>query len=195
MRRRKVRQTRGKQGVQHAGTVVANTGGGSVPEEQTILKTSAGPRNVTGANQNYASQRDTGNLVNVGDLVKYVNLFVQAGARQAQGVDDATGWLEWALVCCKESETNVPITTLGVQTLGVVCTNMFRNECIYTGCIPVGIDIPNSIPISLKIPSTKSFIRVGDEWRFITYFRDMKATSTSTTSVRLIKSFIYKGYQ
>ncbi len=194
MRHRK-KLTRGKQAIQHAGTLVDNTGGASVPAEQVILKTSAGARNVTGANQDYGQNRDTGNLVNVGDLVKYVNLFLQVGSRQGQAIDDANGWMEWALVCVKETETNVPITTLGVQTLGVVCTNMFRNECIFTGSLPVSLEVPNKINIALKIPKTKQFIRIGDEWRFITYMRDLKATSASTGAVRIIKSFMYKGYQ
>ncbi len=183
--------------MQHAGTVVGNAGGGAIPAEQVILKTAAGARNVTGANQDVTTERDTGNKCNIMDCVKYVNLFIQVGSRDGQGSneDDRQGWLEWAFVCVKETETNVPITTLGVQTLGVVCTNMFRNECIYTGCIPVGTKQPNSIPIQIKIPSTKQFLKIGDEWRFITYFRDLRATATETASVRLIKSFIYKGYQ
>ncbi len=194
-RRRFKRTTKGKQAIQHAGTVVDNIGGATVPQEQVVLKTSAGARNTTGANQNITSNRDTGNLCNVGDQVKYINLFLEIAARNAEGINDATGWLEWAFVCCKETETNVPITTVGVQTLATVCTNMFRNECIYTGVLPCGLDIPNSVPIKIKIPSTKQFIRIGDEWRFITYWRDLKATSTSTISNRIIKSFMYKGYQ
>ncbi len=195
MARRFQRVTRGKQGIQHAGTLVSNVGGGSVPAEQIILKTEAGPRNVTGANQDITEKRDTGNLCNVGDLCKYVNLFVECGTRDIAGADDGIGWLEWALVCVKETETSVPITTVGVQTLATVCTNMYRNECIYTGVMPVGITQPNFMAISLKIPKTKQFIRIGDEWRFICGFRDMKATSTSTAAMRLITSFMYKGYQ
>ncbi len=185
----------GKQGIQHAGTVVDNIGGGSAPQEQIVLKTEAGARNVTGANQDYSAERDTGNKVNAGDIVKYINLFLEVGTRSIAGDDDNAGWLEWALCCVKESETNVPITTLGVQTLGVVCTNMFRNECIYTGMVPIGITQPNSIPIMIKIPKSKNTIRIGDEWRFITYFRDLKVTSTGLSGIRIIKSFMYKGYQ
>ncbi len=186
----------GKQGMQHAGTVVGNVGNASVPEEQVILKTEAGPRNITGANQDVTAERDTGNKCNVGDICKYVNLFLQASPRADVNTDEErTGWIEWAFVCVKESETNVPTTTTGVQTLGVICTNMFRNECIYTGAMPVGNAQPNYLAISLKIPKTKSTIRIGDEWRFVTLFRSASSTSGSTTAVRLVKSFIYKGYQ
>ncbi len=186
--------TTGRSSIQHAGTIVENTGGAKVPTSTVILKTEAGPRNVTGANQDITAERDTGNKCNVGDMIKYVNLFLQAGSRANETDDDGSGWLEWAFVCVKETETVTPITTLGVQTLGVVCTNMYRNECIFTGAMPVGSAQPNFLPISLKIPKSKWTLRVGDEWRFITYFRDLKATSTSATAVRVVKSFIYKGY-
>ncbi len=182
--------------MQHAGTLISLIGTSTVPAEQVVLKTEAGPRNVTGANQDVSAERDTGNKCNVGDICKYINLFIQAGAKPETGTQqDRTGWLEWAFVCVKESETNVPITTLGVQTLGVVCTNMFRNECIFTGAIPVGNDQPVYTAIHLKIPSTKQTIRIGDEWRFITSFRAVFNTSTSTNTVDLVKSFMYKGYQ
>ncbi len=186
----------GKQSMQHAGTVVDNVGNGSAVQEQVILLTEAGPRNVTGANQDVTAERDTGNKCNVGDVCKYVNLFLQAAPRSnIANPEDRTGWIEWAFVCVKESETNVPVTTIGVQTLGVICTNMFRNECIYTGSMPLGETQPNSMSISLKIPKTKNTIRIGDEWRFITLFRAAGAASVAVDSVRLVKSFMYKGYQ
>ncbi len=195
-RRRYNRVTAGKIGIPHAGTVISSIGGATAPAEQVILKTEAGARNVTGANQDITAERDTGNKVNVGDCIKYVNLFIQVSPRPIQDTDqDKTGWLEWAFVCVKESETNVPNTTVGVQTLGVIATNMFRNECIFTGCVPIGTTQANYLPIQIKIPKTKQFIRIGDEWRFITVFRDVVATSTSTSAVRLVKSFMYKGYQ
>ncbi len=182
--------------MQHAGTLLSTIGGASVPAEMVVLKTEAGPRNTTGANQDVTAERDTGNKCNVGDICKYINLFIEIGPRPDQETEvDRIGWLEWAFVCVKESETNVPNTTVGVQTLGTICTNMFRNECIYTGAIPVPSQIPSVTNITLKIPKTKSQIRIGDEWRFITVFRCVKSTSTSTTTQRLVKSFMYKGYQ
>ncbi len=182
--------------MQHAGTFVDTIGGATAPQEQVVCKTEAGARNVTGANQDVTAERDTGNKCNITDTIKSVNLFLQCAPRfTGIAEDDRRGWVEWAFVCCKETETNVPITTLGVQTLGVVCTNMFRNECIYTGCMPVGDTQPNYLPIQIKIPSTKQNLKIGDEWRFITYFRDAKATSVSTVAMRVIKSFIYNGYQ
>ncbi len=195
MRRRIRKVTRGKIAIQHAGTVLDNVGSAEAPASMVILKTEAGPRNVTGANQDITEKRDTGNLCNVGDVCKYVNLFIQSAPRTNIDTEkDRIGWLEWAFVCVKESETSVPITTIGAQTLGVICTNMFRNECIYTGAIPIGATQALVAPIQIKIPKSKCIIRIGDEWRFITYFRAVDSASASVGANRLVKSFMYKGY-
>lgn len=191
------RATKGKMGVQHCGTVLSNAGAASAIASQVVLKTEAGARNVTGANQDITAERDTGNKCNVGDCIKYINLFMQVGPRMNEtGVEDEdkTGWLEWAFVCVKESETTVPATTFGVQTLGVICTNMFRNECIYTGAIPVGNAQPNYLAVQLKVPKAKQFLRIGDEWRLVTQFRAVDSASTRSDAVRLLKSFMYKAY-
>jgi len=184
-----------KMGIAHADTFLANIGAGTVPQQLEILETEAGTRSLTGGTQTITDSRSTGEVVNIGDVVKYINLFIQIGPRLTESSTDRTGWLEWALIMVKESETDVPITVTGTQTLGVICNHMFRNECIYTGNIPVGAEIPNSANITLKVPKSKQTIRFGDEWRFITSFRSVSSTSTSTTAVRLIKSFMYKAYK
>ncbi len=99
--------------------------------------------------------------------------------------------MEWAFVLVRENETEVPATRLGIQTLGDICTNMYRGECIYTGAFPVGNAQPVVGEIKLKIPKSKINIKLGDEWRFITFFRANSSTSTSTTVQRVIKSYNY----
>lgn len=182
--------------IQHSDTVVANIGAASVPQTMVVLDTEAGARPLTGSTSTIQVGQGTNEEVNVGTTVAYVNLFIQVGNRFSGTVDDSFvgGWLEWAFVCVKESETAVPITNLGVQTLGDVCTKMFLNECIFTGNLPIGERQPNKLDIQLKIPKFKQSIKRGDQWRFVTAYRDMKATSTSTTSTRLIKSFMFKSY-
>ncbi len=198
MARFRRKMTMGKVPVQHAGTVMSNAGFAQTPGSMVVLLTEAGARNVTGANQDITADRDTGSKCNVGDVVKFINLFIQCGPRiAATSVDeeDRTGWLEWAFVCCKETETLTPITTMGAQTLGVVCNNMYRNECLYSGAMPVGGSQPNAVSITLKIPKTKQIIRIGDQWRFITFFRPVDSASDRSDAVRLVRSFMYKGYQ
>ncbi len=126
------------------------------------------------------------------DTVKMVNLHIECAPRTDQATTvDRLGWLEWAFVLVRENETEVPSTKLGVQTLGDICTNMYRGECIYTGALPMGSTQPVVGEISLKIPKTKQHIKLGDEWRFITFFRAVSSTSTSTIAVRLVKSYNY----
>ncbi len=194
-RHQRIRLTRGKVPIKKADTNLTTIGAGTAPGTFNILETQGGARTTTGGTQTIKSSADTGEVCNVGDLVKYVTLFIEAGARPDQTTaQDRTGWLEWALVCVKESETTVPITDLGIQTLGAVCNHMFRQECIYTGAIPVGDAQPVYAEIALKIPPTKAKITLGDEWRFITSFRAVSATSVSTGAIRLVKSFQYKCY-
>lgn len=193
-RRRRSLLTRLKVPIQHAGTFIGNQGGATAPHSMTIVETETGARTTTGTAQSTKSFASTDETCNIGDTIKYVNLFLQAASREVETGDDRNGWLEWALVCVKESETAVPITQLGTLTLGQVCTNMFRNECIFTGAMPIGLTQGNYLPIKIKIPRSKQKLRIGDQWRFITYFRDVKATSTSTSAIRVIKSYMYKSY-
>ncbi len=195
MARRRVGITRFKTGIQHARTKLVNSGSGSISDTFEVLETSGGARSLTGTGITIKESATTGEVINVGDIVKYINLFVETGPRNNQGVaQDRTGWLEWAFVCVKESETTVPITTVGTETLGVICTNMFRNECIFTGSIPQGVDIPNYAEIKIKIPKFKQKIRLGDEWRFITYFRAVSSSATGVVETRQVKSFMFKSY-
>ncbi len=191
--RRKVRRLLTTPSVKHSGSFLANIGAATAPASMIILKTSGGPRSTDGSPQTIQSASSTDEDCQTADTCKLVNLHIEAGARPDVGAaKDRTGWLEWSLVCVRENETAVPITRLGVQTLGDVCTAMYRGECIYTGAIPVGDAQPVTGEISLKIPKTKQHIKLGDEWRFITSFRAVDAASTGTATIRIVKSFNYK---
>lgn len=194
MARRRRSNLKGKRGIKKANTLVSSTGGASVPAIFIVLNPDSGARSIDGAEQQIKDNADTAESCFVGDTVKYINLFLQASPRIFSDQGNAQGWLEWAFVCVKQTETVPPITQLGVLTLGNVCANMYRNECIMTGAIPIGLNQPNVANITLKIPPAKQKAVLGDEWRFITYFRDVLTTSTSTNAIRLIKSYMYKTY-
>jgi len=179
--------------IAHAGTLIDNIGSGSIPTEFEVLETEAGTRSLTGASQTITDSRSTAEVLNIGDNVKYINLFIQIASRNIT-VNANSGWLEWAFVCCKESETSIPITNLGVDTLGVCANRMFRNECIFTGVIPVATAISNSLDIKLKIPRFKQKITFGDEWRFYVFYRSNDSTDTQTDNMRVVLSFMYKAY-
>ncbi len=182
----------GKKGVKHSGTLIANVGQGSNVTRLDIMLTSGGQRSTDGSSQTIQSSANTEEICRTADIIKYVNLFIQAGARPDIGTPEArTGWIEWAFICVREDEKDVPTTQLGTQTLGDICTNMYRGECIYTGSIPVGNAQPITQPISLKIPQSKATIKLGDSWRFLTFFRAVSSTAAGTTNIRLLKSFNY----
>ncbi len=184
-----------KTAVQHCDTFQDNVGAGTIPQTMVVLETEGGSRSVSGAQVTIKDFATTGETINVGDIVKYINLFLQITPRISVGVDNnKIGWLEWGIVMVKESETTVPITQLGVLTLANVLTNMFRNECIYTGAVAVGLQQANYAEIKIKVPKFKQKIRLGDEWRFVTAWRSSNATDTTTDTMRLVKSFMYKSY-
>jgi len=194
-RRSKIRLRQISMPVQHSDTIVANIGAGSVPQTMIVVDTEAGDRSTTGGASTIKLGAGTNEECNIGDTIKYINLFIEAGNRFISPADDAhQGWLEWAVVMVKGSETSVPIDNHGTLTLATICRNMFRNECIMTGAIPLGQTQPAVAEIKIKVPRGKQKLRYGDQWRFITAYRDMLATSTSTNAIRLIKSMIFNCY-
>ncbi len=191
-RRRRFPKVTMPRAYKHSGSLLASVGFGSNVTRQDIMLTSGGQRSTDGSDTIIQSSANTSDKCRVSDEVKVVNLNIQAGARPNIGnAEDRTGWIEWAFVCVREDEKDVPSTNLGTQTLGDICTNMYRGECIYTGAIPIGDTQPIMQPITLKIPKSKRKIKLGDAWRFLTLFRAVNATSGGNTNVRLIKSFNY----
>ncbi len=194
-RHKQLRLSQTKTAIQHCDTNITTTGGGSNPAQFNILETSGGNRSLAGAEKTIKSSSTTGEIVNVGDIVKYVNLFIQSAPRStATTPAESMGYVEWALVMVKESDQDFLITNVGTLTLGCIATNMYRNECIYTGNMPVGLNQPNSQSIVIKVPKFKQKIRLGDEWRFVHWFRSWDSTNDDLNNVKTVKSFMYKCY-
>ncbi len=196
MARRRFRKSLiGKPSAKHSGTLVANTGPSTVPDNMVIVETDSGARSIDGAPQTIQDRAVTDETCRVGDTIKYVNLHIQAGPRNnIDAQQDRVGWIEWAFVCVRENETILPITRTGLQTIGDIATNMYRGECVFTGMIPIGNAQPAVGEITLKIPKRKQKIKLGDQWRFITAHRAVDSASTSTAVIRLIKSFNFICY-
>ncbi len=185
-----------KQQVQHSNTFVKNTGPAAGPEFLRVVDCAAGARTTTGAAKSITQNRGTDELCNIGDQIKYVNVFLQAAIRSTTGTDDdeRVGWLEYGYVIEKEDATSVPLTSIGTTSLQVVLKRMFPSGTIWTGNMPVGKLQPNSVALHLKIPKNKVMLRDGDVHRFYFYFRDVKSTAIETDSCRVIVSSMYKGY-
>ncbi len=181
--------------IKHADTNITNAGNAQTPSKFVFVECEAGARSAGGSEIAITANRTTGETCNVSDTIKYVNLFIECGPRlAATDNDEKTGWLEWAVVLVRENENEVLSTNTGVLTLGSICTNMYRGECVLTGMFPVGAAQANSQAIVVKIPRHKQKLQLGTEWRLVTFFRSVKTTAVDLDAVRLIRSFNYKAY-
>ncbi len=185
--------TKNKQMLKHSGTLVVTHGPGTtiLPRIQ-IADTEVGQRDPAGPETNVQANRTTGNECNIGDCIKYINILIQTGPTAQNNVSQ--GWLEYAVVTKLQATLDVTNVNLGTQTLGDTCTQYFRNECIWTGFVPVGSTMTNGVALQIKVPKAKQFLRMGDEIIMYVHFRSTVATDVSTTSNRAILSFNYKSY-
>ncbi len=193
MARFRRRTTLGMSSEQHADTKIHVIGPGTVLVANHIMReTEGGPRSTAGGDQTIQVGRGLGEECNVGDICKYINIFIQAGPRDNTDVN--VGWIEWAFVRKKELDADPVNTNLGTLTLGTVCTNYFRQECIYTGNIPIGTTNANSQNITIKIPKQYQKLTLGDEWVLYLFARNVSSTETATDSMKVVTSFIYRNY-
>lgn len=176
----------------HADTLVATVGPGSAITEHIMRDTEAGLRDPDGSNQTIQSGRGLAEECNIGDTCKYINIHIQCAGRVASDPNAINaGWLEWGFVCHKGVDAQPTISNIGTFTLGNILTNYFREECIYTGAVPIGIAQPAVAEITLKIPQKKQVLRLGDEWALFYHVRTLSSTETGTTTFKVITSCNY----
>ncbi len=195
MRRR--RQTAFLNPIKHASTLVDNTGSGvgSFFGHQ-IYRTQVGARADTGAVVTIQNSKNTEDFLNVGDVVKYVNICLEACPRGANPTNDNDNcaWLEWAVVWERELNRPPTVANIGVLTLGVVCSHVFRENCLMTGCFPLGTKQAMSQDIKIKLPTRCCKLKMGDRLTCYCYVRTSVTTDARTDSHRLIASSHFKAY-
>lgn len=190
-RRRRRKATIGRSGTKHAGTRLANIGPASTPDKTIIIESESGARGeAVFALQDQAFSDET---CRAGDLVKFVNLHIQAAPRSPESINNI-GWVEYAVCWKREGESDLTNTQLGTLTLGTVATNRYRNDCLWTGFIPLGQLQANGARIQLKMPKSKQFLKVGEELVVFTYFRSQNSAAGGTDAARAIVSYNYKAY-
>jgi len=178
----------GKSREKHSGTKVHIIGPGTVLTPFHIIRdTEVGARDPDGGNDTVTLGRSFAEECNIGDECRYVNIHIQAGPR----LDDVTssGWIEWGFCIVKNSDPLPTNTNIGTQTLGDILTKYLRNECLFTGNVPVGIRNPNSQEIRIKIPKSRQMLRVGDEWTLFIRGRTVSSTETGTSNFVVLTSF------
>ncbi len=195
-RRRIKRVTMGKEPIKHSTTLVSTIGNGSNAGAFELVTTTAGDRSLDGSPQVIQTEASTGNKVMVGDIVKYVNVILQAAVTEAgnDGNTQIQGWLEWGVTWRDEVTVNVPSTNLGTRTLGDILTAMFRGDCLMTGEFPVSVNLPNVSRIQIKLPKKAIKFKLGCELVLHTHFRSANVTDLETDTVRLIQSELFKAY-
>ncbi len=197
MRHFRKRITMGKTPIKHASTLLANIGPGDGSFfGHVIFQTNVGQRIQSGASQVLQDASSNNDICMVGDIVKYVNICLECAPRGADStnIKDDTGWLEWALVWQEERDTAPNVTNIGVETLGVVCSHAFRENCLLTGCFPVGSRQSMSTDLKIKLPQKCIKLRQGAILKIFCYLRGSSSTDTRTDSNRLIVSSMFKSY-
>ncbi len=176
----------------HADTLISVIGPATTPiSAHKMRDTESGLRDPAGANTNIQANRTFGEECNIGDSCKYINIHIQVGPRVGGASGVSMGWLEWGFVCHKGSDAAPATTNLGTLTLGNILTNYFREECIYTGAIPIGNAQPAVAEITLKIPPKKQVLRAGDEWVLFFHPRTISSTETGTADYKIVTSCNY----
>ncbi len=189
--------TMGKTAIKHASTLISNTGPGVGSFfGHVIYETDVGLRPTGGAVKTIKAEADTGRIINVGDIVKYVNVCVECSPRgvDSSNIKDDSGWLEWALVFQQEANQSVSVANIGIQSLGVTCTNFYRENCFMTGCFPVGSRQSMAQDLKFKLPDKAVKIRMGFILKLFCYLRGSSSTDTRTDSNRLLVSSNFKCY-
>jgi len=193
-RRRIKRATLGKESVKKSGTLITSPIGPASPISQLILIDTP-VRSTTGSEIAIREGQDTGSSANVGNVIKYVNIHIQSGARDAvEPEDDTSGWLEWGIVKYKEIFTLPPNTNLGTNTLGDTLTKQYRGDCLLTGNVPVGGDTPNNAEIMLKLPKNFCKMQLGSQLVMYWHFRSVNNASTAIDLNMTVVSYNYKLY-
>ena len=198
MPRRIKRMTLNKVAIKRSDTLINVRGQGSATVGSfPIYVTGVGQRDVFGATQVTKDSADTAGILNIGDVIKYVNLCIQVGNRHeemgATNPDD-NGWLEFSVVWQNQTFVAPAVTNLGLHTLGDISVKQFRGDCIWTGCLPVGQDLPSAVDIKLKLPKKASRIVIGSTLTLFYHFRSVNSTDLRSDSTKVVTSYAYKSY-
>ncbi len=186
----------GKDPIKLAVALTSTIGNGSNVGEFTLVQTNTGDRSLDGSAQVIRAESSTSNIVQISDIVKYVNIIMQSAVTEEgqTAQNDTQGWLEWAVVWRNEVAIPIPSTNLGTTPLGVLASHMFRGDCLMTGQFPVSVNLPNVETVTLKLPNKAVKWKIGAVLTLYTFFRSSNVTDLTTDTVRLIESAHYKVY-
>jgi len=169
----------------------------NVVDEVTILNI-VEPTAVCGAagTSHIFEGADTEDTCSPNSIVKYLNIRLQSGLRDI--APRAPGFLEYAVVVFEEM-TAVPTVAgaitaaIGTQTLGNLCKNFYRGNCLWDGAIAISKELPRVLDLKIKLPDKFCKNMRG---RYISLFKNFRSNDVSdtTTDCRTWYSHMYKCY-
>lgn len=139
---------------------------------------------------------DTVNICAAQSIVKYINIRLESGVRDVSPA--APGFVEYAIVVFEENESgptvNAAITAaMGTRTLGDVCKQLYRGNCIWDGAFAVSREIPRVMDIKIKLPPKFCANKIGKWIVLLKTFRTNDVSDT-TSDCRTWYSHMYKVY-
>lgn len=150
----------------------------------------------TGGGGHVLEGADTKSVVSPNSCVKYVNILFETGLRDTAPA--APGFLEYAVVFRSELETTFTIPSsltsgFGTLTVGDMCRNLYRGDCIWYGSFPVSREIPQVVPLKIKLPDKACKYKRGSSLWLILGHHGLNVADT-TTDMRTFLTIGYKTY-
>ncbi len=139
---------------------------------------------------------DTTNECAPNSLVKYINIRLESGLRDV--APSAPGFLEYAIIVYEQqtTEPTVPagITSgIGTQTLGNLCKNFYRGQCIWDGAMAISRELPRVLDLKIKLPTKYCKNQRGKYIMLMKNYRTNDVSDT-TSDCRTWYSHQYKCY-
>ncbi len=192
-RRRIVRRTLGKEPRMMSRTLITDdiTGTASLIEivSPTINAGGVGTGDVL-------ENADTAKIVSPNSIIKYINIRFQSGLRDV--APRSPGFVEYAVVIFEEQQSlptlDAIITAgMGTQTVGDLCTNLYRGNCIWQGAFAISEQVPGVLDLKIKIPNKWCKMKRG---MYIMLVKGAHTVDVSdvTTDFRTFLQVNYKCY-
>jgi len=139
---------------------------------------------------------DTADKCAPNSIVKYVNIRLQTAIRDV--APEAPSFQEYALVVFEELQgaptvDAIIVAGLGTQTLGDLCVNLYRGNCIWNGAYAVSREVPGVLDLKIRIPDKFCKQKRGMYLSLLKAVHTADVTDT-TTDVRTFFSFQFKTY-
>ncbi len=150
----------------------------------------------TGGAADVLENADTEKICSPNSVIKYINIRLSSGVRDIS--PSAPGFQQYAIVVFEEQKT-IPVldagitSGLGTQTLGRLCKNLYRGNCIWENAFPISVQQPWVENIKLKIPAKFCANKIGKYIMLIKSFQTNNVSDT-TSDARTWYQHMYKCY-